>query len=51
MRLLGGNSIDKFQLECQLEKSLEFWLEIPYTEKKFKNWLFRHVSESESEIR
>ena len=42
---LGGHSIEKFQLEFWLEKSLEFWLEIslqfwleiPYTKKKFKN--------------
>ena len=30
---LGGNSIEK----CWLEKSLEFWLEIPYTKEMFKN--------------
>ena len=30
---LGPNSIEKFWLE----KSLEFWLEIPYTKKKLKN--------------
>ena len=30
-----------------LEKPLEFWLEIPYTKKKFKNGKFRHVAESE----
>ena len=38
------NTRRTFQLEFQLEKSLEFWLD--YTGKKFKNWLFRHVSES-----
>ena len=47
--LLGGNSIEQFQLESQLEKSLEVWLEIPYTKKKFKNWQFRHESESNME--
>ena len=26
---LGGDSIENFQLEFQLEKSLEFWLEMP----------------------
>ena len=31
--LLGPNSIEKFWLE----KPLEFWLEIPYTKKMFKN--------------
>ena len=35
---LVGDSIEKFQLEIWLEKSREFWLEIPYTKKKFKNW-------------
>ena len=35
--VLGGISIGKFWLECQIEKSLEFWVEIPYTNKKFKN--------------
>ena len=34
---LGPNSIEKFRLEFWLEKSLEFWLEIPYTMKMFKN--------------
>ena len=34
---LGPNSIETFWLEFWLEKSLEFWLEIPYTEKVFKN--------------
>ena len=29
----GPNSIEKFQLEFWLEKSLELWLEIPYTKK------------------
>ena len=38
-RLLRENSIEKIQLAFQLEKSLEFWLEIPYIKKKFKNWL------------
>ena len=36
-----------FWLEFRLEKPLEFWLEIPYTKKKFKNGKFRHVAESE----
>ena len=35
----GGNSIEK----NWLEKPLEFWLDIPYTKKKFKNGMFRHV--------
>ena len=30
---LGSNSIEKFGLE----KTLEFWLEIPYTKEMFKN--------------
>ena len=34
---LGGDSIGKFWLEFSLEKSLELWLEIPYTKKTFKN--------------
>ena len=34
--LLGGNSIGKIWLEFELEISLEFWLEIPYTKKKLK---------------
>ena len=34
---LGHNSIGKFWLEFRLEKPLEFWLEIPYTKKMFKN--------------
>ena len=34
----GGDSIEKFQLEVWLEKSLKFWLEISYTKKKFKSW-------------
>ena len=38
----GGNSIGKIWLE----KPLEFWLKIPYTNKKFKNGQFRHVTES-----
>ena len=29
---LGGDSIEKCWLEFMLEKSLEFWLEIPYTD-------------------
>ena len=33
----GGDSIEKFWLEFWLEKLLEFWLEIPYTKKMFKN--------------
>ena len=28
---LGPNSIEQFLLEFWLEKSLEFWLEIPHT--------------------
>ena len=34
----GPNSIEKLYLEFRLEKPLEFWLEIPYTKKKLKNW-------------
>ena len=34
MPLGRGDSIEK----VWLEKSLEFWLEIPYTNKMFKNW-------------
>ena len=34
---LGPNSTEKFWLEFRLEKSLEFWLEIPYTKEMFKN--------------
>ena len=34
---LGPNSIEKIWLEFRLEKPLEFWLEIPYTKKMFKN--------------
>ena len=34
---LGPNSMEKFSLEFRLEKSLEFWLEIPYNKKLFKN--------------
>ena len=37
--LLGVNSIENFWLEFRLEKSLEFWLEIPHTLKMFKNWI------------
>ena len=37
---------ENFWLEFQLEKSLEFWLEILYTKKKFKIMYFRHVTES-----
>ena len=33
---LGGNSIENFLIQFQLEISLEFWLEISYTKKKFK---------------
>ena len=29
-KFLGRDSIEKFWLEFRLEKSLEFWLEIPY---------------------
>ena len=35
--LLGGDSIEKVWLEFRLEKPLEFWLEIPFTKKTFKN--------------
>ena len=35
--VLGPNSIDNFWLEFRLEQLLEFWLEIPYTEKIFKD--------------
>ena len=34
---LGPNSIEIFWLEFWLEKPLEFWLEISYTKKMFKN--------------
>ena len=34
---LEPNSIEKFGYSFGLKKSLEFWLEIPYTEKMFKN--------------
>ena len=33
----GPNSIEKIWLEFWLEKPLEFWLEISYTKKMFKN--------------
>ena len=36
--LMGPNSIETFLLEFWLEKSLEIWLEIPYTKKKLTNW-------------
>ena len=36
---LGDNSIEKKWLEFWLEKPLEFWPEIPYTNKKFKKLL------------
>ena len=36
-RVLGPDSDRKIQLEFWLEKSLESWLEIPYTKKKFNN--------------
>ena len=36
-----------FCLVFYLEKPLEFWLEIPYTNQKFKNRWFRQVAESE----
>ena len=32
----GPNSIEKIWPEFRPEKSLEFWLEIPYTRKMFK---------------
>ena len=35
---LGPNSIETFWLEFWLEKSLEFWLEIPNNKKMFKKW-------------
>ena len=35
--VLGVNSIEKCWLEFWLEKLLEFWLQIPYTEKDAKN--------------
>ena len=31
-----GDSIEKFRLEFRLEKSLEFWRDIPYTKKMIK---------------
>ena len=34
---LGPNSIEKFWLEHWLEKSVEFWLEIPHSRKMYKN--------------
>ena len=34
----GGDSIENYQPEFWLEKSLEFCLEISYTRKKFKSW-------------
>ena len=34
---LGPNSIEKNWPEFRLERSLEFWLEIPYTKKLLKN--------------
>ena len=37
--LLGPNSIENFWLEFWLEKSLEFWLEIPYTKKNVQKWV------------
>ena len=40
---LGSNSIEIFWLEFWPEKSLEFWLEIPYTKKMFKNGYLRHM--------
>ena len=39
VRELGPNSIEKFWLEFQLKKPLEFRLEIPYTKTKFKKWV------------
>ena len=36
-RSLGPNSIGNFWLKLWLEKSLEFWLEIPYNKKKLTN--------------
>ena len=35
---LEGDSIERFQLEFWLEKSLEFWLGIPHTKQNFKGW-------------
>ena len=37
VKWLGPNSIENFWLEFWLEKSLEFWLEIPHTKKMLKN--------------
>ena len=34
---LGPNSKENFWLEFWLEKSLAFWIEIPYSEKMSKN--------------
>ena len=47
---LGPNSIEKIWFEFRLEKPLEFWLEIPYTKKTFKDGQFRHVSESKQNL-
>ena len=36
-RVPGPNSIEIFWLEFWIEKPLEFWLEIVFTEKMFTN--------------
>ena len=46
----GPNSIEKVWLEFWLEKSLEFWLEVPHNKKMFKIGQFRHVSESKQNL-
>ena len=48
---LCGNSIHTFWLEFQLDKHPEFWLEIAYTKKNFKNGLFRHVTNSKLNLK
>ena len=49
---LGGDSIGKFELEFWLEKSPEFWLEIP-TLRKSSNMgsLDMYVSESKWNVK
>ena len=42
----GPNSIEIFWLEFLLKIYLNFWLEIRYSQKMFKNGVFRPVSES-----
>ena len=48
LRLQGGNSIETFQVEFWLGKSLETFgaFKIPYTYIKLKSWQFRHVQRS-----